>query len=73
MTIVKTFKHKYCLNLGSCHKYIAEFTDPTPTIFWYAKRAKLLIFSNMPVLHKNNVLVSGRVSNAMYNLQTGLT
>ena len=50
MTILKTLKHKYCLSLGTCHKYVVQFTDPTPTIFWYAKRAKLT-FLNMPALH----------------------
>ena len=43
-------KHKYCLSLGTCHKYVVQFTDPSPTIFWYAKKAKL-IFLNMPALH----------------------
>ena len=74
MTILKTLKYKYCLILGTCHKYVVQFTDPTPTIFCYAKRAKLT-FLNMPVLYtiqKNNVCVSGHVSNAMYNLLTGL-
>ena len=42
MTIIKTFKHKYCLNLGTCHKYIVQFTDPTSTIFLNVKRAKLI-------------------------------
>ena len=23
------------------HKYVVQFRNPTPTIFWYAKRAKL--------------------------------
>ena len=40
MTILKTLKHKYCLSLSTCHKYAVQFTDPTPTTFWYAKRAK---------------------------------
>ena len=50
MTILKTLKHKYCLSFGTCPKYVVQFTDPVPTIFWYAKRAKLT-FLNMPVLH----------------------
>ena len=48
--ILKTVKHKYCHSSGTCHKYVVQFTDPTPTIFWYVKRAKLTIL-NMPVLH----------------------
>ena len=71
MTMLKTLKHKYCLSLGKCHKYVVEFTDPSHTIFLYAKKAKLT-FLNMLALHiqstKNNVHVSGRVSNAMCNL-----
>ena len=47
---IKTLKCKYCLSLGTCHKYVAKFTNPTPTKFWYAKRAKLT-FLNMPLLH----------------------
>ena len=50
MKILKTPKHKYYLNLGTYHKYVVQFTDPSPTLFWYAKRAKLT-FLNMPVLH----------------------
>ena len=46
MAILKAFKHKYCLSLGTCHN-VLQFTDPTPTIYWYAKRAKLTL--NMPV------------------------
>ena len=51
MTILKTLKHKYCLSLGTCHKYVVQFTDPTPTIFWYAKRAKLTLESNENNVH----------------------
>ena len=43
MTILKALKHRYC------HKYVVQFTDPTPTIYWYDKRAKLT-FLNMPIL-----------------------
>ena len=50
MTILKTLKRKYCLSLGTRHKYVVQFTDPTPTIFWYAERARLT-FLNMPALH----------------------
>ena len=48
--MLKALKHKYCLSLGTCHKYVVQFTDPTPTIYWYAKRAKLT-FLNMPILN----------------------
>ena len=40
-SILKALKHKYCLSLGTCHKYVVQFTDPTSTIYWYAKRAEL--------------------------------
>ena len=50
MTILKALKHKYCLTLGACQKYVVQFTDPTSTIHWYAKRAKLT-FLNMPILN----------------------
>ena len=66
MTILKTLTHKHCLSLGKWPKYVVQFTDPTPAIFWYANRAKLT-FLNMQS-HKNNVCVFGRVSNAMYHL-----
>ena len=46
MTILKTLKHKYCLILGTCHKYAVQFTDLTPTIYWYAKRAKLTFLND---------------------------
>ena len=51
MTILKALKHKYCLILGTCHKYAVQFTDLTPTIYWYAKRAKLTkaMFVYLPV------------------------
>ena len=45
MTILKAFKRKYCLSLGTCHKYVMQFTDPTPTVYWYAKRAKLTFYN----------------------------
>ena len=51
MTILKDLKHKSCLSLGTCHKYVVEFTEPTPTIYWYAQRNKLT-FLNMSVLNK---------------------
>ena len=44
MTLIKTLKHKYYLSLGTCHKYVVQFTVPTPTIFLNAKRAKLTFF-----------------------------
>ena len=45
MTILKALKHKYCLSLGTCHKHLVQFTDSIPTIYWYAKRAKLTFFN----------------------------
>ena len=50
MTILKALKHKHCSSLGTCHKYVVQFTDPTPAIYWYAQTAKLT-FLNMPVLN----------------------
>ena len=50
MTVLKAIKHKFCLSLGTCHKYVVQFTNPTPTIYWYANRAKLT-FLNMPILN----------------------
>ena len=44
MTILKALKHKYYLILGTYPKYVVQFTDPTPTIYWYVKRAKLDFF-----------------------------
>ena len=46
MVILKAHKHKYYLSLDTCHN-VVQFTDPTPTICWYPKRAKLTL--NMPV------------------------
>ena len=40
----KAPKHKHCLILGTCYKHVGQFTDLTPTIYWYAKRAKLTLF-----------------------------
>ena len=50
MTIIKTLKYKYWLNLGACRKNVLQLTDQTPTIFCYAKSVKLT-FLNIPVLH----------------------
>ena len=52
MTILKALKHKFCLSLGTCHKYVPKnlHTLPTHTIHWYANRAKLT-FLNMPILN----------------------
>ena len=50
MTILKALKHKYCLSLRTCHKYVVQFTDLIPTIYWYAKRAKLTSL-DMPILN----------------------
>ena len=46
MATLKALKHKYCLSLGTCHN-VVQFTDPTPKIYWYAKRARLTL--NMTV------------------------
>ena len=38
MTILNAaLKHKYCLSLGTCHKYVVQFTEPTPTTYRMAK------------------------------------
>ena len=50
MTILRALEHKFCLSLGTCRKYVVQFTDPTSTIYWYANRAKLT-FLNMPILN----------------------
>ena len=50
MTILKALEHKSFLSLGTCHKHAVEFTEPSPTIYWYAQRNKLT-FLNMPVLN----------------------
>ena len=50
MTILKALKLKLCLHLGTCHKYVVQFTDPTPTIYRYANRTKST-FLNMPILN----------------------
>ena len=50
MTIPKALKHKSCLSLGTCHKDIVQFTEPTPTIYWYTKRNELTSL-NMQVLN----------------------
>ena len=42
MSILKVLKHKHCLGLGTCHNAV-QFMDPTPKIYWYAKRAKLTL------------------------------
>ena len=63
MTILKDIEHKYYLSLGTCYKYVVLFTDPTPTIYRYAKRAKLTFLNSQYYIqsNKNNVCVSGRV------------
>ena len=50
MTILKALKHKYCLNLDICHKYIVQFPEPTPKTFWYAKRDKSTLIK-VPILN----------------------
>ena len=63
MTILKALKHKYCLTLGTYHKYVVHFIEPSPTIYWYAKIIKFT-FLDTPVLNtinKNNFDLSGDV------------
>ena len=42
ITLLNALKHKCCLSLGLCHKHNMQFTEPTPTIYWHAKRNKNL-------------------------------
>ena len=46
MTILPALKQKYCLSLGTCHKYVVQFTDQIPTIYCHAKRAKKMSEAN---------------------------
>ena len=50
MIILNALKHKSRLTLSTCHRYVVEFTEPTPTTYWYAQKNKLT-FLNMPVLN----------------------
>ena len=50
MTTQKRSNINIASDLGTYHEYDMQFTDPTPTIYWYAKRVKLT-FLNMPVLN----------------------
>ena len=50
MTIQKRSNINIASDLGTYHEYDVQFTDPTPTIYWYAKIVKLT-FLNMPVLN----------------------
>ena len=52
MAILKALKHKYCLSLGTCHKHVVQFTDPSHTIYWYAKRAKLTVFEIQLIFYR---------------------
>ena len=36
MTILTVLKHKFCLSLGTCDKYVVQFTDPIPITYWHA-------------------------------------
>ena len=53
MAMLKALKHKYVwghkYSLGTSHN-VAQFTDPIPLIYWYAKRATLTL--NMPVYNQ---------------------
>ena len=50
MTIIKALNHKSCFSVGTCHKHVVQFAEPTPTLYWHAKRTKLT-FLQMPVLN----------------------
>ena len=54
MTIQKRSNINIAFNLGTCHKYVVQFTDPTPTNYWYVKRVKLT-FLNTPILKLNTI------------------
>ena len=54
MTIQKRSNINIALDLGTCHNNVVQFTDPTPTNYWYAKRVKLT-FLNMPILKLNTI------------------
>ena len=49
MAILKVLKHKSFLSLGTCHKHVVQFTEPTPTIYWYGKRTKLTLLNMLVV------------------------
>ena len=44
MAILKSLKYKSCLSLGTCHKYLVEFTESTRKIYWTVRRNKLAFF-----------------------------
>ena len=46
MTIQKRSNINIASELGTCHKYVVQFTAPTPTSYWYAKRVKVDIFKD---------------------------
>ena len=60
MTIQKRSNINIASDLGTYHEYDVQFTDPTPTIYWYAKRVKLT-FLNMPFNPIKIMFVSDRV------------
>ena len=66
MAILKGLKHKSCLSLGTCHKYVTGFSEPTPTIYWYAQRNKLT-FLNMPVLNTIQEILVSETQCIIYN------
>ena len=50
MTIRKPSNINIASDLGTCHKYVMQFTDPIRTNHWYVTRVKLTFF-NMPILN----------------------
>ena len=51
MTIQKRTNINIASDLGTCPKYVVQFTDSTPKNYWYAKKVKVT-FSNMSILNK---------------------
>ena len=44
MTIQKRSNKNIASDLGTYHEYDVQFTDPTPAIYWYAKKSSIDIF-----------------------------
>ena len=44
LTTLKSLKHESCLSLDTCHKYVVQVSEPTPTIYWYAKKNQINLF-----------------------------
>ena len=70
MTIQKRSNRNIASDLGTCHKYVVQFTDPNPTSYSYAKRVNVDIFkyANTKYNPIKWMFVSDCVWNAMYNL-----